>query len=98
MTRELRLHQDASRELDDAASYYDRESAGLGSVFVDEVEAGLARIRLHPDASPEVASGVRKLVLARFPYSLVYEVREDFVRILAVAHQRRRPYYWRERR
>jgi plasmid stabilization system protein ParE len=95
---ELRLHRDALRELDDAADYYDRESVGLGSVFVDEVEAGLARIRLHSDAAPEIASGVRKLVLARFPYSLIYEPRDDFVRILAVAHQRRRPHYWRERR
>lgn len=97
MTRELRLHQDALRELNDAAGYYDHESAGLGSVFVDEVEAGFARIRMHPDAAPEVASGVRKLALARFPYSLVYESREDSVRILAVAHQRRRPHYWRGR-
>ncbi|MHB9003921.1 MAG: type II toxin-antitoxin system RelE/ParE family toxin [Coriobacteriia bacterium] len=41
---------------------------------------------------------IRKLVLAKFPYSLIYEIDGDVVLILAVAHQRRRPHYWRERR
>ncbi len=98
MTRALRVHPDARREFDDAVDYYERESPGLGVIFTDEVDAGFARIRTHPDASPQVASGVRKLVLAKFPYSLIYEVRDDFMRILAVAHQRKRPFYWRGRR
>ena len=98
MSPSLRLHEDAELELNDATDYYDRESDGLGDAFIDEVEAGFDRIRAYPKASAEVALGVRKLVLARFPYSLVYEVRDDDIRILAVAHQRKRPYYWRGRK
>ena len=98
MTRQLRLHHDALRELNDVADYYERESPGLGSVFIDEVEVGFARIREHPLAAPECAPNVRKLVLARFPHTLFYEVRNDFIRILAIAPQRRRPFYWGERR
>ena len=60
----LRLHEDADLEVNDAADYYDRESPGLGSTFLDEV----------------------------------YEVRDDAIRVLAVAHQRKRPYYWRGRK
>lgn len=97
MTPELRLHPDARREFDDAVNYYERESRGLGSLFTDEVEAGFRRIQEHPRAAPEVANDVRKLVLARFPYNLIYETRDDSLRVLAVAHQRKRPYYWRER-
>ncbi len=97
MTRQLRLHDDALREFNDTVDYYDRESPGLGSVFIGEVEAGFARIRQHPEAAPEVAPNVRKLVLARFPYTLFYEVRDDFITILAIAPQRKRPFYWRGR-
>lgn len=96
--RPLRLHEDADLELNDAADYYDRESSGLGSTFLDEVDSGFDRIRAYPDAAAEVARGIRKLVLARFPYALVYEVRDDAIRVLAIAHQRKRPYYWRGRR
>lgn len=98
MNRELRLHDDAYRELSEAADYYDHESPGLGPVFADEIEAGFARILEYPDAAPQIASGVHRLVLARFPYNLIYEIREDFIRILAIAHQHKRPYYWRGRR
>ncbi len=98
MIPRLQVHPDARREFDDAVDYYDRENPGLGVKSTDEVEAGFTRIRTFPDASQLVAPNVRKLVLARFPYTLVYEVRDDFTRILAVAHQRKRPYYWRSRR
>lgn len=94
---DLQVHPDARHELNDAVDYCERESPGLGGLFTDEVDAGFARIRKHPDAAPGIARDVRKLVLAKFPYSLVYEVREESLRILAVAHQRKRPYYWRGR-
>jgi plasmid stabilization system protein ParE len=94
----LDLHEDADRELSDAAQYYDGERPGLGAAFVDEVEAGFARIVEHPSAAPELTSGVRKLVLARFPYSLIYDIDASPVHVLAVAHQRKRPFYWRGRR
>lgn len=41
--------------------------------------------------------GTRRIVLPRFPYSVVYEVHADHIVIVAVAHQRRRPGYWRDR-
>jgi plasmid stabilization system protein ParE len=95
--RPLRLHEHADFELNDAADYYDRESPGLGSAFLDEVDRGFDRIRAYPYAAAEVARGIRKSVLARFPYTLVYEVRDDAVRIPAIAHQRKLPYCWRGR-
>lgn len=97
MSRPLRLHDDAELELNEAADYYDLESPGLGGIFLDAVDGGFARIREHPDAATEVASGVRKLVLARFPFMIIYAVRTDVIRVLAIAHQRKRPYYWRGR-
>ncbi len=94
----LDIHEDADRELNDAADYYDAESPGLGTVFLDELEDGYDRILDNPNAAPEIDPGIRKLVLAKFPYNLIYEVGDDTALILAVAHQRRRPHYWRDRR
>lgn len=94
----FRVHEDAARELSDAAEYYDLESPGLGAVFVSSVDDGFVRIREYPDAAREVAHGVRGLVLAKFPYTVIYEVRDDTIRVLAIAHQRRRPFHWRGRR
>ena len=97
MTRPLRLHDAADVELNEAADYYDLESPGLGDVFLEQVEKGFRRIREHPDAAAEVAPGIRKLVLTRFPFAIIYATRADTVRVLAIAHQRKRPYYWRSR-
>ena len=90
----LDVHEDADRELEDAADYYDHESLGLGSAFIDEVERAYGRIRRTPLAAEEVDPGIRRLVLARFPYNLIYEVDDESALILAIAHQCKRPYYW----
>jgi toxin ParE1/3/4 len=97
VTHALRVHPEARREFNDAIDYYERESHGLGLIFASEVDSGFARIREFPDAAPLVAERVRRLALARFPFSLIYETREDCLVVLAVAHQRRRPYYWHTR-
>lgn len=94
----LDIHEDADRELNDAADYYDSESPGLGALFLDQVDVGYQRILESPLAAPEIDSGIRRLALAKFPFNLIYEIGGDVILILAVAHQRRRPHYWRERR
>jgi plasmid stabilization system protein ParE len=94
----LDIHEDADRELNDAANYYDSESPGLGTLFLDQVDDGYQRILENPHAAAEVDSDIRRLVLAKFPFNLIYEIDGDVILILAVAHQRRRPHYWRERR
>jgi plasmid stabilization system protein ParE len=94
----LDIHEDADRELNDAADYYDSESPGLGTLFLDQVDVGYQRILENPRVAAEIDSAIRRLVLAKFPFNLIYEIDGDVILILAVAHQRRRPHYWRERR
>ncbi|MEO0249066.1 MAG: type II toxin-antitoxin system RelE/ParE family toxin [candidate division WOR-3 bacterium] len=98
MNRLLSIHEAAEAELNEAADFYDLESPGLGSVFIDEMQRAIGRISEFPEAAPLVRGRVRKKPMAKFPYSLVYSVRPDEIRILAVAHQKRRPFYWRGRR
>jgi plasmid stabilization system protein ParE len=97
MSRLLVIHEAAAMEINEAADFYDIRSSGLGSMFVDEIQHAIDKIMEFPEASPPVRGRVRKKRIAKFPYSLVYSVRPDEIRVLAVAHHKRRPFYWRSR-
>lgn len=98
MSPRLEFHESADLELNEAADFYDLRSPGLGGAFLDEVERGLGHIARHPGGAALALGAVRKRILARFPYSILHSVSEDRIRILAIAHQKRRPFYWRRRR
>lgn len=92
------FHELAEQELFDAASYYEAHRPGLGRAFIDEVEDAVAQICDHPEAAPVVRGTVRRKLVRRFPYSLMYSEVSGGIRILAVANQKRRPMYWYGRR
>lgn len=94
MSRRASFAPEAREELFEAAEYYDSESPGLGASFLDTVQEGLQQILLYPESSPEIRGRARIKALPRFPYSLIYSLRDDGVRILAVMNQKRRPFYW----
>lgn len=98
----VKLHPAAAEEAEEAAAWYEAERAGLGSDFLEELKATIALLRaqpalgaFHPQASRRL--GARRLVLKRFPFDLVFIERSDMTVIVAVAHQARRPLYWRAR-
>ena len=97
MNRSISFHTMAEQELNDAASYYNASRPGLGQTFLDEVERAVAQILEYPEAAPLVNRTVRKKLVRRFPYSVMYSVRAEGIRVLAIAHQQRRPFYWRGR-
>lgn len=98
MTVRISFHQSAELELKEAAQYYESEVIGLGKAFVDEVEYALKQISLHPKAAPLILKVVRRMLIRRFPYSIMYSVVDDTIRVLAIANQKRRPLYWRLRK
>jgi toxin ParE1/3/4 len=93
----IRFHELGSRELLDARDYYDNLVYRLGEKFVIEVERCLNIIKTNPLAYPVVKQNVRKAVVIKFPYSILYRVEKDNIYILAVMHQKRKPKYWVER-
>ena len=99
MKRVFRPEPEASAELEDAAVWYDNQRPGLGVEFADAVDAALERIARWPQIGrviPGVADDVsaRRLPVPRFPYHVVYLESDGVIRILAFAHDRRRPGYW----
>lgn len=102
MSRSVRFSVEAASELEAAADWYDEQRPGLGAAFLDAVDAVLETVDDWPGSGapvPGLAVGleVRRVPVARFPYHLPYVVLEDQVRVLAVAHDRRRPNYWTSR-
>jgi toxin ParE1/3/4 len=97
MNRIVAFHPMAERDLDEATVYYSAETSALGRAFLDDIEHALGHILDYPESAPLVNEVVRKKLLRRFPYNILYSVRPDSIRILAVANQKRRPFYWRDR-
>ena len=93
----IRFHPDAEVELADAAQYYEQSRSGLGVDFLTEVELVLGQLTATPEAFPQISKRTRRKSLWRFPYNLIYAIYPDRLRIIAVAHQKRRPFYWRIR-
>jgi plasmid stabilization system protein ParE len=92
-----RYHPHAQRELDDAADYYDSIDLELGDDFLEEIEGCISRILMFPLAWPTLYGSVRQCRPHRFPYSLIYDLEDEQVFILAVMHQSREPNYWVDR-
>ena len=91
---QLEFHRLAVRELNEAAQYYHLERPGLGSSFLREVERCLRAIQKDPEAGLIVRGSVRRRLLRRFPYALLYTVQPTSILILAVMSLKRRPTYW----
>ncbi|PYO35011.1 MAG: type II toxin-antitoxin system RelE/ParE family toxin [Candidatus Rokuibacteriota bacterium] len=88
------FHRLAEYELNEAAQYYDLEEPGLGAAFLEEVDRCLQSIQAAPEAGAILRGTVRRRLLRRFPYALLYKIRPSGIRILAVMNLRRRPTYW----
>jgi toxin ParE1/3/4 len=97
MSRSLRFHPEAETELNDAADYYAPQSPGLDQRFIAALELTLAQIVALPEASSPVNARTRRRILPAYPYSIMYSVTEWEIRVLAVAHHARRPFYGRGR-
>lgn len=94
----LVLHSDAIAELDGAVGYYQDQRPGLGLDFLSTVERALSKIQQHPEfGTPYKIRGLRRYVLQRFPFLIFYAELEDCIWIMAIAHSKRKPDYWRKR-
>jgi hypothetical protein len=94
MSHEVLFEPSAALELNEAADFYDVEQPGLGTEFLDAVEAALLPVIDNPAAFPVLRGETRKRVVSRFPYSILYWFDGTTIHVSAVAHHRQRPGYW----
>jgi plasmid stabilization system protein ParE len=90
----VRYHEAAEEELLNEIGYLELRAQGLGRRFFAEVRRAERLIAQFPESAEEIRPGIRKRLLRKFRYSLIYSVEQDGLLILAVAHQSRRPEYW----
>lgn len=93
------FHPAAEAEFLESVGYYDSSVSGLGSAFIEEFEALASLISESPKAwQVELQPDIRRAPLDKFPLSIIYREKLTGFQILAIAHDRRRPQYWLERR
>ena len=91
------FHPQADEEFDQAVRYYEGCQPGLGLDFAEEVYAAIARISQFPQAWSRMSKNTRRCLVSRFPYGIIFQVKCDKLRIIAVANLHRRPGYWKDR-
>jgi len=94
---EIVFSEYAKLELEDAAIYYQLQLDGLGVTFKKEVRLSLKRILKYPTAWSVESGEIRKYVLHRFPYKILYSIEKDHLFVIAIAHQHQKPNYWVDR-
>jgi plasmid stabilization system protein ParE len=88
------FHELAERELNDTAQYYDLEQPGPGATFIADVRPCTDAILEYPEAGPVIRGRVRRRLSLKFRYGVLYTIRPDTIRVLAVMNLRRHPLYW----
>lgn len=93
----VEVHEEAIAEAREAREWYESRSPAAASAFFEELNRAVEHIAKFPEGwSPHLA-GTRRYLLQRFPFSVVYRKRRHDLQILAVAHHRRKPGYWKAR-
>lgn len=87
----------AQKEFDDASCFYELEFSGLGRRFQEEIRQAVNRIREYPKALPTERGDIRKCLLHKFPYKILYSIEKDHILVIAIAHQHRKPAYWADK-
>jgi plasmid stabilization system protein ParE len=92
------FHPDADKEFREAIEYYETCQRSLGEDFYIEAYSTIGRIIDFPQTWPVLEGDIRRCLVHRFPYGILYSVETEGVFILAVMHLRRDPDYWKHRR
>ena len=98
--KSIRIAAAASDEFVEAVLWYEQRRPLLGAEFFDAVAAVIDLIRAHPEIGTASTFGtaIRQVRVRKFPYKVVYRNQQDGIEIIAVAHGKRRPGYWKGRR
>jgi plasmid stabilization system protein ParE len=96
-SKSYRLHSEAWLEIEVAADWYLQRSLDANVAFIAAVADALDTICRAPQRWPKYLYGTRRFLLHRFPFSIIYLDDPDAVNIVAAAHNKRKPGYWKQR-
>lgn len=93
----ITFHPEAEVEFNEAVLWYSKQSIGLDTEFVRCIDEAISRINRNPDSFPPTYKKLRKAVVKKFPFIILYESLKDEIRVMAVFHTRRNPKNWQKR-
>ena len=93
----VEFHPAARAESEDAQSWYEERSLIAAAVFLRELSDTIRRAADSPARYPKSVAGTRRIMLARFPFTVFYRIHAEVLLVVAVAHQKRKPGYWKTR-
>jgi toxin ParE1/3/4 len=96
-SKPVEFHEAAALDYEAAFDWYLEHSELAAARFSAELDRAVAQIVASPQLGPIGVHGTRKFLLQRFPFAIVYRELPTTVQVLAVAHLRRRPNYWKGR-
>ncbi|MCP4147325.1 MAG: type II toxin-antitoxin system RelE/ParE family toxin [bacterium] len=91
------FHPEAKKELTEAINYYNQCEAGLGYLFMEEVEATIHKILKYPGSWSKISKRTRRCLTRRFPYGVIYQEKGTYIAIISIMHLKRKPDYWKNR-
>ena len=96
-SKKVEFHEEAALEYEAALDWYLERSLLAASKFADAISRGMDMIVEAPHRWPAGNYGTRRFILQRFPFAIVYREPPAAIQVLAVAHARRKPGYWKQR-
>jgi plasmid stabilization system protein ParE len=94
---DLEFFEDALAEVEEDRAWYRNRSESAEAGFLRDLDHAIQQITDAPAQWPQYLAGTRRYVFPTYPYSLIYFIKGDVIRVVAVAHDKRRPGYWRKR-
>ena len=91
------FHPEAALEFAEAVQFYKQRGRDLGRRFALETRLAIKKIGDHPKRWRMIEDDVRCCLVRVFPYSVLYTIEDDYILIVAIAHGKRQPGYWRHR-
>ena len=91
------FHPEAEAEFNESIEYYEEREQGLGYDFSIEVFECIQKIVNYPTAWPVIEEDIRRCLVNRFPYGIIYSIEQSGIFVLAVMHLSRHPDYWKNR-
>ena len=91
------MHPEAREEFLAAIDYYNEAEPGVGMAFCAEVESAIGLIENYPDLWTEIGGNIRRCLVRRFPFAVLYSKEVGRIFIYAIMHTKRDPEYWRNR-
>jgi plasmid stabilization system protein ParE len=95
--REVDVHPEAVAEAQAAAQWYRERSASAAHALLAELDHAIQKIAEDPAIWPRYVGGTQRFLLKRFPFSVVYRLASNRIEVVAIAHGRRKPGYWKRR-